>query len=76
MGRFAVPSLPDPAWEEEFERSAAMRDARCFDCDEIRRIPHQHGDPMHGYCKALDDWVSCRDKVMETKCEFFEWRKW
>lgn len=68
--------LPDPAYEEECLRSAAMREARCIDCNEIRRIPYQLGDPMHGYCKALGDWVSCTDRVSETECDYFEWRKW
>ena len=68
--------LPDPAWEEHFERSAAMRDARCIDCGNWRRIPHQHGDPMWGYCREMDDWYSGRDKVQETECSDFDWRKW
>ena len=76
MGRFTIPSLPDPAIEEEIGRSQAMRDARCLDCGRFRHIPREHGDPNYGYCRAHDDWFDGMDKVLETGCEQFEWRKW
>ncbi|MBQ9785101.1 MAG: hypothetical protein IJW29_06340 [Clostridia bacterium] len=53
-----------------------MRDARCIDCRKFRRIPREHGDPNHGYCRALDDWFDGMGKVLETECEQFEWREW
>lgn len=73
MGRF---DPPDPAWEEEFERSKAMMDARCIDCGKFKGIPKAHGDPKRGYCPEEDGYVDGMGKVTEIECEDFEWRKW